>query len=255
MARLIDTHCHLNFPQFRSDLTDVLGRARAAGVGMIINVGSDEASSEAAVTLSEAHPQLWAAVGVHPHAAAGVSTHYLSSLAGLATNRRVLAIGEVGLDFYRDLSPRLRQEQVFREQLGLAAELNKPVVIHSREAHSRTLQILRETALPRAGIAHCFSGSLQDLSSFLKLGFYISIAGPVTYPRSHELRALIREIPADRLLLETDAPYLSPLPYRGKRNEPAFVRATYERVALVLELELEALCRQVQTNVSRLFWP
>lgn len=222
---------------------------------MVINVGSDEADSEAAVALSEAHPQLWAAVGVHPHSAAGVSPHYLSRMAGLAANRRVLALGEMGLDFYRDLSPRPRQEQIFREQLELAAELNRPVVVHSRDAHNRTLQILREATPPRAGIAHCFSGSLHDLEAFLELGFYISIAGPVTYPRSRELRALIREVPADRLLLETDAPYLSPLPYRGKRNEPAFVRATYERVALILELELEELCRRVQTNVARLFWP
>ncbi len=255
MARFIDTHAHLNLPQYRSDLHNVLNRAQAAGVGMIINVGSDETDSEAAVALSEAYPQLWAAVGVHPHSAAGVSPQYLSRLAGLAANRRVLALGEMGLDFYRDLSPRPRQEQIFREQLELAVELNKPVVIHSREAHNRTLQILRETMPPRAGIAHCFSGSPQDLGAFLELGFYISIAGPVTYPRSRELRALIREIPADRLLLETDAPYLSPLPHRGKRNEPAFVRATYERVALILELELDELCRRVQTNVARLFWP
>ncbi len=255
MSRLIDTHAHLNFPQFQSDLRDVLNRARAAGVGMIINVGSDEADSEAAAALSNAHPQLWAAVGVHPHSAGGVSPRYLSRLAGLAANRRVLAVGEIGLDFYRDLSPRSVQEQVFHEQLELAAELDKPVVIHSREAHSKTLQILREAAPPRGGIAHCFSGSPQDLKAFLELGFYISIAGPVTYPRSHELRALIRKIPADRLLLETDAPYLSPLPHRGKRNEPAYIRATYERVALILDLELEVLCRRVQSNVTRLFWP
>lgn len=255
MARLIDTHAHLNFPQFQADLAQVLARAREAGVGMIINVGSDEASSEAAVALSEAYPQLWAAVGVHPHAAAGVSPRYRSKLAGLAANRRVLAIGEIGLDFYRDLSPRDIQEQVFREQLELAAELNKPVIIHSRAAHSKTLQVLREMRPPRAGIAHCFSGSPKDLAAFLELGFYISIAGPVTYPRSNDLRALLKEIPADRLLLETDAPYLSPLPHRGKRNEPAFIKATYERVALALEMELESLARLVQTNVPRLFWP
>lgn len=255
MASLIDTHAHLNFPQFQADLEQVLGRARAAGVGMIINVGSDESSSETAVALSEANPQLWAAVGIHPHSASGVSSRYRSRLSGLAAKRRVLAVGEIGLDFYRDLSPRPVQEQVFREQLKLAAELNRPVIIHSREAHSKTLQILHEMKPPRGGIAHCFSGSPQDLEAFLGLGFYISIAGPVTYPRSHDLRALLKEIPAERLLLETDAPYLSPLPYRGKRNEPAFIKATYERVALVLEMELESLARLVQTNVARLFWP
>ncbi|NLA27219.1 MAG: TatD family hydrolase [Firmicutes bacterium] len=255
MARFIDTHAHLNFPQFRADLEQVLARSRAAGVGMIINVGSDETSSETAVALSETNPQLWAAVGIHPHSASGASSRYRSRLSGLAAKRRVLAIGEIGLDFYRDLSPRPIQERVFREQLELAAELNMPVIIHSREAHSRTVQILREMSTPRAGIAHCFSGSKKDLDAFLELGFYISIAGPVTYPRSHALRALLKEIPAERLLLETDAPYLSPLPYRGKRNEPSFIKATYERVALVLEMELDSLAHLVQTNVTRLFWP
>ncbi len=255
MARLVDTHAHLNFPQFKVDLEQVLARAHAAGVGMILNVGSDEPSSNTAVALSEAYPQLWAAVGVHPHAAAGVTSGYRSTLANLAANRRVLAIGEIGLDFYRDLSPRQIQEQIFREQLELAAELDKPVIIHSRSAHERTLQILREMAPLRAGVAHCFSGTPGDLANFLELGFYISIAGPVTYPRSHILRDLLKEIPADRLLLETDAPYLSPLPYRGKRNEPAFIKATYERVALVLNTDLESLARLVQANVARLFWP
>lgn len=255
MAPLIDTHAHLNFPQFQADLEQVLIRAREAGVGMIINVGGDEPSSEVAVALSETNPQLWAAVGVHPHSAADVSPGYCSRLAGLAAGRRVLAVGEIGLDFYRDLSPRDSQERVFREQLALAAELNKPVVIHSRSAHSKTLQVLREMTPPRGGIAHCFSGSLKELNAFLELGFYISIAGPVTYAGSHELRELLKDIPAERLLLETDAPYLSPLPYRGKRNEPSFIRATYERVALVLEIDPDSLARLVQANVARLFWP
>lgn len=254
MARLIDTHAHLNSRRFRKDLKQVLARARTAGVGMIINVGIDEYDSAEAVAQSEEFPQVWAAVGVHPHFAAAASPRFRQNLASLAKNRRVLAIGETGLDFYRDLSPRHLQEKIFREQLDLAAELNKPVIIHSREAHAQTLQILREMRLPRSGVAHCFSGSHKELTAFLELGFYISIAGPVTYPRSHELRSLLKEIPADRLLLETDAPYLAPLPYRGKRNEPAFIKVTYERVALALETELEQLARQVQANATRLFW-
>ncbi|HPU00763.1 MAG: TatD family hydrolase [Firmicutes bacterium] len=255
MAPLIDSHAHLNFPEFEPDLDQVLSRAREAGVGMIINVGADEASSARAVELSESYPQLWAAVGVHPHAAAEASPRYREKLAALAANRRVLAVGETGLDFYRNLSPRPVQEKVFREHLELAAELNKPVIIHSRDAHPRTLQLLREMRPPRGGIAHCFSGTSRDLDAFLELGFYISIAGPVTYPRAHELRALLKDIPADRLLLETDAPYLSPVPHRGKRNEPAFVRATYQRVALELGMELDTLARLIQGNMARLFWP
>ncbi|MGI6600473.1 MAG: TatD family hydrolase [Dethiobacteria bacterium] len=254
MARLIDTHAHLNSRQFQEDLEQVLARARSAGVGMIINVGSDESDSERAVMQSEEYPQLWAAVGIHPHFAATVSPSFRNKLASLATNRRVLAIGEMGLDFYRELSPRHLQEEVFREQLELAAELKKPVIIHSREAHAETLQVLREMRPPQSGVAHCFSGSPKELAAFLELGFYISIAGPVTYPRSQELRLLLKEIPADRLLLETDAPYLAPLPYRGKRNEPAFIKKTYEQVALTLEMEPEALARQVQANAVRLFW-
>ncbi len=254
MPHLIDTHVHLTSSRFQGDLDRVLARAHAAGVGTMINVGVDERDSTEAVAQSEQFPKVWAAVGVHPHCAAEVSPRYLENLTALAKNRRVIAIGETGLDFYRDLSPRPIQERVFREQLALAAELNKPVIIHSREAHDQTLQVLREMSPPRSGVAHCFSGSGKVLDAFLKLGFYISIAGPVTYPRSHQLRSLLGEIPADRLLLETDAPYLAPLPHRGKRNEPAFVKLTYERVALTLEVELEQLARQVRANAARLFW-
>ena len=254
MARLVDTHAHLSSRQYRKDLEGVLARARSAGVGTIINVGIDENDSAAVVAQSEKYPQVWAAVGVHPHVAAAVSPRFQETLASLAENRRVLAIGETGLDFYRDLSPRPLQEKVFRQQLELAARLNKPVIIHCREAYERTLQILGGSELPRCGVAHCFSGGSAELKAFLELGFYISIAGPVTYPRSHGLRSLLKEIPADRLLLETDAPYLAPLPHRGKRNEPAFIKLTYQRVAAALELELEQLARQVQANTVRLFW-
>lgn len=254
MARLVDTHAHLSSRQFQEDLEQVLARARSAGVGTIINVGIDESDSAAVVAQSGQYPQVWAAVGVHPHFAAAVSPRFQDSLASLAENRRVLAIGETGLDFYRDLSPRHLQEKVFREQLELAAGLNKPVIIHSREASVQTLQILKEIELPRSGVVHCFSGGREELTTFLELGFYISIAGPVTYPRNHELRSLLNEIPADRLLLETDAPYLAPLPHRGKRNEPAFIKMTYQRVAAALEMELAQLAWQVQANAVRLFW-
>ena len=254
MASFIDTHAHLSSARYRSDLDSVLERARAAGVGTIINVGTDERDSAEVVAQSEIFPQVWAAVGVHPHVAAEVSPHFIENLAALAANRRVLAIGETGLDFYRDLSPRRQQEKVFREQLALAAALNKPVIIHSREAHAQTLAVLREMAPPRLGVAHCFSGSLEELNAYLELGFYISIAGPVTYPRSDGLRALLKEIPADRLLLETDAPYLAPQPHRGKRNEPAFVKLTYEQVALTLKMEPAQLAHQVRANAARLFW-
>lgn len=254
MNALIDTHAHLDFPQFSADLEKVLERALSSGVEAIVNTGTDERSSLRSVELSRRYPRISATVGVHPHGAAGVSTGWLKKLEKMAGEKTVLAIGETGLDFYRDLSPRHVQEKVFREQIRLACRVQKPLVIHSRNAHDSTLRVLHEEKLPRpAGIMHCFSGNLQTARAFLDLGFYISLAGPVTYPRSHGLRDLLKYIPAERLLLETDAPYLAPQAYRGKRNEPAYVRYVYERVALALGWELEQLARQVYVNAVRLF--
>jgi len=165
-----------------------------------------------------------------------------------------LAIGETGLDFFRNLAPREEQEHVFRSQISLACRLNKPLIIHSRQAHSETARILQEEELPcPAGVMHCFSGTEKQLEQFLDLGFYISIAGPVTYPKSQDLHNLLGLIPAERLLLETDAPYLPPQAYRSERNEPAFIRLTYDRVALALNLDLDQLARQVYLNAVRLF--
>ena len=254
MTTLIDTHAHLDFPQFRGDFDKVLERARDAGVEAILNAGADEASSKRSVELSLTYPWISASVGIHPHSAAKVKKGWLGRLEELAREKTVLALGEMGLDFYRNLSPRSEQEQVFRQQLQLARRLDKPVIIHSRQAHAEILNILENERLPgRVGVMHCFSGTLEQMQAFLDLGFYISIAGPVTYPRSHDLRELLGHIPADRLLLETDAPYLPPQAYRSERNEPAYVKLTYERVALALNCELDNLARQVYLNAVRLF--
>lgn len=254
MAMLIDTHAHLDFPQFKADLEQVLERARQAGVVALLNAGTDEQSSKRSVELSLKYPWISASVGIHPHGAAKVQTGWLDRLRELAGSETVLAIGETGLDFYRDLSPRAIQEEVFREHLRLACRLNKPVIIHSRQAHAETLKILKDEDLPSpAGVMHCFSGDRHWAEAFLDLGFYISIAGPVTYPRSHDLRDLLPLVPADRLLLETDAPYLPPQAYRSERNEPSFIRLTYERAALALNTDLDNLARQVYLNAIRLF--
>lgn len=254
MAQYIDTHAHLDFPQFEADLDQVLENAYGAGVGLIINAGTTEKSSQKAVALSARHLQLWASVGIHPHYAGQVAPRWLLRLEELAANNKVLAVGETGLDFYRHLSPPEVQENVFREHVRLACRLSKPLIIHSRAANHETLRVLREEDLPAGkGIMHCFSGDKQELFAFLDLGFYVSVAGPLTYPRSHALRDLLKEIPLDRLLLETDCPYLSPQAYRGLRNEPAFIKATYERAALVLGLEPEVLARSVLENALRLF--
>ena len=254
MPWLADTHAHLDFPQFNEDLDRVLERARAAGLEFILNVGTSEASSGNVAGMSERHSLLWAAVGVHPHYASQVTRDCLDRLDELARSPRVIAIGETGLDFFRDRCPRNVQIAAFKGHLSLAANLGKPVIIHSRDAHSETLQVLRSEPIPhRKGIMHCFSGSAKEASAFLDLGFYISLAGPLTYPRAHELRLLLHEIPADRLLLETDCPYLSPQPYRSMRNEPSYIKTTYERAALALDLSLEQLAAQLRGNISRLF--
>jgi len=254
LSALIDTHAHLDFPQFKNDLEPVLDRAIKSGVVAIISAGTDEHSSKRSVEISKKYQQVSSSVGVHPHGTAHVSKGWEEQLESLAKFDNVLAIGETGLDFYRNLSPRENQEELFRKHLRLACRVQKPVIIHSREAHAETLQILKEEELPlRSGVMHCFSGDRKWAEAFLDLGFYISMAGPVTYPRSHALRDLLKYIPADRLLLETDAPYLPPQAYRSQRNEPAYIRLIYERVALALDQDLDQLAEQLYVNAVRLF--
>lgn len=256
MNHLADTHAHLDFPQFNPDREEVLERARQEGVGLIINAGTGEQSSRSSVNLAEKHPDIYAAVGVHPHYAARITPRAMEKMAALAGHPRVVAVGETGLDFFRNLSPAAVQERVFREHLRLAAALSKPVIVHTREAYADTLRVLREETLPaRPGVMHCFAGNAAQAAAFLDLGFYLSLAGPVTYPASHGLRSLLEIIPAERLLLETDAPYLSPQPYRGRRNEPAYIIATYRRVSVALGLDPAALAEQVWRNALRLFLP
>jgi TatD DNase family protein len=251
---LIDTHAHLDFPQFRDDLDQVLERAGQAGLVAILNAGTDEASSKTSVNLSKKYDKISASIGIHPHGSSRANARIIATLEEMAKDENVLAIGETGLDFYRNLSPRDSQENLFREQVRLACRVQKPLIVHSRQAHAETLKILKEENLPEAvGVMHCFSGDRHWAEAFLDLGFYISLAGPVTYPGSHDLRELAKFIPSDRLLLETDAPYLSPQAYRGKRNEPAYIKLTYERVALALECSLEDLALQVYLNAIRLF--
>jgi len=251
---LVDTHAHLDFPQYKKDLGQVLERARQVGVEAILNVGADLASSRRSIELSREYPWVSASVGIHPHGAAQAGKKWVEELEKLAAADTVLAIGETGLDFYRDLSPRDVQEEVFREHLQLACRVNKPVIVHTRAAHAETLQVLQEEDLPYpVGVMHCFSGDRSQAEDFLDLGFYISLAGPLTYPRSHELRDLIKYIPANRLLLETDAPYLPPQAYRSQRNEPSYIKLTYERAALALGQDLDEVAKQVYLNAVRLF--
>lgn len=260
---LTDTHTHLDFPHFDNDRERVIERAATAGVGAMVNVGADLASSRAAVALAEAYPQVYAAVGVHPHDAKIVTEEMLGELEALASHSRVVAIGEIGLDFYRDLSPRGKQRQAFKQQLALASEVGKPVIIHDRQAHKEVMGILRHRVegghQPSAmshkpkGVLHCFSGDLAMAREAIEQGFYISIAGPVTFENARRLRELVRQLPLEKLLVETDCPYLTPHPHRGRRNEPAYVKLVAQEVAQIKGLSLEEVARITSDNAQALF--
>jgi len=214
------------------------------------------ASSQAAVALAEAYPQIYAAVGVHPHDAKTLTGDMLKELRALALHPKVVAIGEIGLDFFRDLSPRDKQRQAFKQQLALASEIGKPVIIHDRDAHSEIMAILhrwvRGSHEP-VGVLHCFSGDLAMAQEAIELGFYISIAGPVTFKNARRLRELVGQLPLEKLLIETDCPYLAPHPYRGKRNEPAYVKLVAQEVARVKGLSPEKVSRVTSDNAQALF--
>jgi TatD DNase family protein len=269
---LVDSHAHLDFPQFDADREAVIGRAREAGVVAILNVGTDLASSRAAVALAEEYEFIYAAVGVHPHDAKTVTAAVLDELRVLARHPKVVAVGEIGLDYYRDLSPRPVQRRAFADQLALAAGLALPVVVHSREAHDDVMAALQEWRgfLPGGGteggasppvggieggvgVLHSYSAGPERLEEVLRLGFSIGISGPVTFPKADRLRAVAETVPLERLLVETDCPYLTPEPYRGRRNEPAYVRYVVEAVARTRGMLAEAVARATADNARRLF--
>ena len=250
---LIDTHAHIYYKDYEGDFEAMLERAREAGVEAILVVGTDLDSSRASVALAEKYAQLYAAVGVHPHDAAEVTEDVVKAIRELAlSSEKVVAIGEIGLDFYRDRSPRDVQEQVFRRFLQLADELGKPVIIHDRDAHGRILSILREEKV-RQGVLHCFSGDAAMAAEVIAMGFHISIPGTVTYPGSQTLHDVVRATGIEHLLVETDCPYLTPVPFRGKRNEPAHVALAAGRVAELKGLTTEDVARITTKNAGDLF--
>jgi TatD DNase family protein len=248
---VIDSHAHLSFKHFRRDLPEVLTRAREAGVRAIVNIGCDLDSSEASLRLAREHPDIFAVVGIHPHDATTLDAAARSRLETLADQPRVVAIGEMGLDFYRDLSPRHLQEQAFRDQISLARKKGLPVVVHDRDAHAKVMQILKDEQVSH-GVLHCFSGDINMARQAVELGLYLSFAGPITY-NGTKAREVISRIPVDRILIETDCPYLTPVPFRGKRNEPAYVKYVLEGVAVILGLPPEEAARIIDGNTRRLF--
>lgn len=245
---------------FSEDRADVIARARECGVATIINVGTDLVSSREAIRLAESHAEVLAAVGFHPHEAGGVSESDIASLAQLAGHPRVVAIGEVGLDFYRDYSPREGQLQALGWQLALAAELGLPVVIHCRQAEGQMLPLLRDWTSRREpskrespGVIHCFSGDIDTARQYLDMGFFISFGAYIGYPASSRKHGVIRSIPQDRLVVETDSPFLPPQSRRGKRNEPAFLPLTVELLAEIRGVPPEQIARETTANVRCLF--
>ncbi len=253
---LIDTHCHLDDPAFDADREEVLARAREAGVEAFVIPSVTLDRIPAALALAERHPGIYVAVGIHPHAASTFSPEALGKLREWARHPRVVAIGEIGLDFYRDLSPRGAQREAFRAQLELAGELGLPVIIHQREAREAVMEELERwvTACPESrGILHAFSGDVSMAQTAAAWGFVLGIGGPITYPRAEGLREAVRAVGAAVLVLETDAPYLPPQPHRGRRNEPAYLRLVAETLAHVLGLPLEQLTEQTTRNARRIF--
>lgn len=259
MNQFVDSHCHIDGPEYDADREDVIARAREAGVTTMLNVGTGDPHSgafERAVELAEKHSEIYAAVGVHPHDAKlfdDVAEQRL--VASVQQSKRVVAWGEIGLDYHYDHSPRDVQREVFRRQLRLARQLELPVVIHSREADEDTITILREELLgyTSAGVMHCFGGSLEMARAALELGFYVSFAGTITFKKAEDLRDIARQLPLDRLLVETDCPYLTPVPFRGKRNEPARVVETARCLASLHGIELEEAGRVTSENFGKLF--
>lgn len=256
MSKLIDSHCHLIFDAFDQDRAEVLARATEAGVVAIINPGTTLADSRAIVAAAEKIPNLFAAVGVHPNDAAEFNESTLAHLRELTSHPKVVAIGEIGLDYYWDKTPRSRQHEVFEQQLALAKEANKPIIIHQRESAADTMAVLRRWGAGQDHpglVLHSFSGDLAMAEEAVELGFYIGISGPVTFKKADSLCNIAAALPPERLLVETDAPFLSPHPFRGKRNEPARVKIIAERVAELQNLPFAEMCQILTQNTMALF--
>jgi len=252
---LIDSHAHLDMPDFADDLPSVLSRAREAGVEQIVTVGIDLESSCAATELAGRHPFLFATVGCHPHNADRLNPEDLDRMAELASSEpKVVAWGEIGLDYFRNRSARENQIRAFERQLEIASGLDLPVVIHDREAHDDVLACLEAMGSERpGGVIHCFSGDPALARTFLDMGFFLSLPGTVTFPKAETTREVARTVPLDRLLVETDAPFLAPVPRRGRRNEPALVVHTAREIARLRDEPFEEVARHTSTAARRVF--
>ncbi|MDE3018232.1 MAG: TatD family hydrolase [Nitrospirota bacterium] len=255
---LIDAHAHLDDARYDADREAVIARAREAGVDTFVSIGCDLATSKSAVDLAGRYPFVYAAVGVHPHEVKHIEDGWYDEFRRLAGHKKVVAYGEIGLDYHYNHSPPKLQRERFREQVDLAKELRLPLVIHTREAQEDTIAILKEEHAGQVGgVFHCFSGDAWLAKDALDLGFYLSFSGVITFPSATMLRDIVKTVPLDRILVETDCPYLTPVPHRGKRNEPAFVKLVAEKIAEVKGATevagVEELGRITSDNARRLF--
>lgn len=257
---LIDTHIHLDFNAYNDDREAVLQRAHEQGVRWFLNPGTDIGTSQAAIHLAEKYDAVYAGVAIHPNSTVSWSPEILTSIEQLAPHPKAVAIGEIGLDYYWDKSPKPVQQKAFEDQLALAARLEMPIIIHNREASDDVIAILRQwvPTLPaslqnRPGVFHSFSAPPEIADAALEMGFYLGFTGPVTYKKADDLRAIAARVPLDRMLVETDGPFLTPHPHRGERNEPAYVRLVAERLATLRHMELEEFAHQTTANAVRLF--
>jgi TatD DNase family protein len=253
---LIDSHAHIQGKEYAGEAADVIARARAAGVEKIIAVGGagDMSSNTEAVALADSFPNIYATVGMHPHDAKDVGADELRALRELTSHPKVIAVGETGLDYYYNHSPHEVQRRVFAQFIGMARETGLPIVVHERDAAQEAAELLRsEGGRELHGVIHCFTGNYEAACDYLDLGFYLSFTGIITFKNAEPLRDVVRKVPLERMLVETDSPFLTPMPHRGKRNEPAFVRIVAERVAKVKGISLEEVAERTSQNVQDLF--
>ena len=260
MTSLVDTHCHLNFHSYENDLDEIIARAAEHGVTRIINPGIDIETSQAAIQLAERYEGIYAAVALHPNYTATWSPEAIAALEALAAHPKVISIGEIGLDYHWDKSPKAVQHAAFEAQLQLASKLELPIIIHNREASEDVIAILRQwvPTLPvalkdRPGVMHSFSAPPEAADAALDMGFCLGFTGPITFKKADDLRHIAAKVPLDRILIETDGPYLTPHPYRGKRNEPSYVRFMAERLATLHQIEYEELAAITTANAERVF--
>ncbi|MFH1823974.1 MAG: TatD family hydrolase [Candidatus Firestonebacteria bacterium] len=251
---IIDTHAHLDDERYNFDRDEVIKRAKSSGIEYIINVGTDKESNEFSLKLTRKYDNIYATIGIHPHNVENTDDNIFNNIEELLSDEKVVAIGETGLDYFENISPRDEQERVFRKLINLAIKHSLPLIIHSRDAHNDVLKILKqERAVEIGGVYHCFSGDKNILQQVLNLGFYVGIGGTITFPNANNLRELIKDIPLYRLVLETDCPYLAPQSKRGSRNEPAYIVEIAEKIAQVLNLDVSTIYHWSEINSKCLF--